>query len=388
MPLLLQGALGAPAATLLVFGLLASGPAFDLAIQLINAAVTRRLRPARLPRLELRGGVPPTLRTLVAVPTLLTTLEEIAEQVDRLEVHYLANPEDELRFALLSDWRDAAAEELPGDAGLLAAAVAGIARLNERHGPAPDGEARFLLLHRRRVWNAGERCWMGWERKRGKLEELNRLLRGATDTTFLSGEAAGPHGPRVPRGSASSSPSTPTPGCPAGAARRLVGTLAHPLNRPRSIPRRGRVVAGYGAPPAAGHPDRCRRTATARCSSASSRGRPASIPTPRRSRTSTRTCSAKGSFTGKGIYDVDAFEAALAGRVPENALLSHDLFEGLFARAGLVTDIELFEEFPVALRGRRRPPAPLGARATGSCCPGSSAVAPGRAAAAGAPASR
>ena len=345
LPLLLQSALGAPAATLLALALLALGPASDLAIQLVNSSVTKRVRPKRLPRLELRDGVPRELRTLVAVPTLLTTPEEIAEQIGRLEVHYLGNPEDELRFALLSDWCDALAPEMPGDAELLAAAAAGVAGLNARHGPASDGEARFLLLHRRRVWNAGEGCWLGWERKRGKLEELNRLLRGASDTTFVAIDGADPGGPRAPRGIRFVLTLDADTRLPRESARRLIGTLAHPLHQPRFDPRRGRVVAGYGVL----QPRITPILPEDRDGSLFQRifSGPAGID-PYAAAVSDvyQDLFGEGSFTGKGIYDVDAFTAALAGKVPENALLSHDLFEGIFARAGLVTDVELFEEFP------------------------------------------
>src|ERR1019366_8224587 len=109
---------------------------------------------------------------------------DIEQLVERLEVHYLANSDGDLRFALLSDWMDAASESLPGDDELLAIAVDGIARLNKIHGPTPDGGERFLLWHRKRVWNESEGKWMGWERKRGKLRELNQLLRGGVNTTF------------------------------------------------------------------------------------------------------------------------------------------------------------------------------------------------------------
>ena len=143
------------------------------------------LPPRALPRLELADGVPPELKTLVVVPTLLTGPAQIAEQIARLGVHYLANDDGELRFALLSDWTDSAQEHAPDDAPLLAAARAGIAELNRRHGPATGGEPRFYLFHRRRLWSESEGRWMGWERKRGKLHELNRLLRGATDTSFV-----------------------------------------------------------------------------------------------------------------------------------------------------------------------------------------------------------
>src|SRR5208282_3769366 len=142
-------------------------------------------------RLELHDGVPPSLRTMVVMPTLLTTRDEIDEQIERLEVHYLASSDGELYFAILSDWTDSATETTPADDDLLGAAAAGIARLNQRHGQGPGGK-RFLLLHRRRVWDEAEGVWMGWERKRGKLHELNRLLRGATDTTFIASDGHPP----------------------------------------------------------------------------------------------------------------------------------------------------------------------------------------------------
>ena len=186
LPLLIAHAAGMTRAGLALLALGAVIPASDLAVALVNRAIMAVLGPMSLPRLELRDGIPPDLRTLVVVPTLLTGAAEIEEQVNRLEIHYLANPDGDLHFALLSDWVDAPAETMPGDDRFLAAARDGIARLNARNGPAPDAGPRFLLLHRRRLWNAGEGTWMGWERKRGKLEELNRLLTGAGDTTFIA----------------------------------------------------------------------------------------------------------------------------------------------------------------------------------------------------------
>jgi len=338
LPLLTAWVSGVGPAGLLVLALLAIVPASDLAIALLNRSVTALVTPAVLPRLELRDGVPPHLRTMVVVPMLLTDGAEVTEQIDRLEVHYLANPSGDLRFAILSDWLDAPAESMPGDDGTLGAAREGIARLNRRHGVAPDGGERFLLFHRRRLWNESERAWMGWERKRGKLRELNRLLRGATDTSFVATGAVTPSGiryvitldadTRLPR----------------GAVDRLVGTMAHPLNRPRFDIGRQRVVEGYAVlqprvtPPLPGREG----SLFQRLSSG-----PAGID-PYAAAVSDvyQDLWGEGSYTGKGIYDVDAFEAALAERVPDNALLSHDLFEGVFARAGLVTDVELFESAP------------------------------------------
>jgi cyclic beta-1,2-glucan synthetase len=185
-------------------------PATEVATALVNRGGQFRVsRATLLPALELREGVPARFRTLVAVPTLLTTVAAVDEQIERLEIHHLASEEGDLHFALVSDWTDAEGETAEGDAALVAAAAAGIARLNLRYGPAPGG-ARFLLLHRRRVWNESESRWIGWERKRGKLHELNRLLRAATDTTFID-VGAGPARRRPTF--AMSSLSTPIRGC-------------------------------------------------------------------------------------------------------------------------------------------------------------------------------
>ncbi len=339
-PLFHAAASGAEPAILLVLGLLALVPASDLAVSLVNRSVGLLVAPRVLPRLELRDGVPSRLRTMVVVPTLLTDRVEVEEQIARLEVHYLANPDGDLRFALLADWTDAPEERVPGDEETLAAAREAIGRLNGRYGPAPGGGERFLLFYRRRVWNEGQQAWMGWERKQGKLHELNRLLRGATDTTFVRADA-GAVPPRDARYVITLDADTQLP---REAVNRLVGTMAHPLNRPRFDGPGGRVIEGYAVlqprvtpPLPGGESSRFQRLSSG----------PSGVD-PYAAAVSDvyQDLFGEGSYTGKGIYDIDAFEAALAGRVPENALLSHDLFEGIFARAGLVTDVELFEPAP------------------------------------------
>ena len=342
-PLLFQAAgAGAGALAVLLLELALFFPASDLAVAIMNRAVTELMGPRRLPKLDLRDGVPAHLRTMVVIPTLLTSQTEIQELIDRLEVHYLANSDGEIHFAILSDWVDAESEQASGDEELLAAAVSGIRRLNELYGTLPGGEPRFFLFHRRRLWNEGERKWMGWERKRGKLRELNRLLRGASDTTFL---AVGGELPRAPESVRYVITLDGDTRLPRRAACQLVSAMAHPLNRPRFDPATGSVMEGYGllqpritpSLPTAGGGSLFQRIFSG----------PAGID-PYAAAVSDvyQDLFHEGSYTGKGIYDIDAFEASLAGRVPENALLSHDLFEGLFARAGLVSDIELFEEFP------------------------------------------
>ena len=300
------------------------------------------LGPRPLPRLDLDDGVPSRLRTLVVVPMLLTSEADVEAQVSGLEVHYLGNRDGDLRFALLSDWLDAPTEHVPGDDELLAAAAAAIDRLNERHGEAPGGGARFLLFHRTRTWNEAEGCWMGWERKRGKLHELNDLLRGSTTTGILTTGRAASTPPSDVRYVVTLDADTRLP---RGAVGRLVGTIAHPLNQP--------TFDAAGRP---GDPG-LRRAAATDHLHAPGRARGIDLPASLLRAGGDRSLRLRrvrrlpgpvreGSFTGKGIYDVDAFRAAMADRVPENALLSHDLFEGIFARAGLVTDVELFDEFP------------------------------------------
>ena len=346
IPMFLLHANGVAPLWLGVLGILGAVPAIDAAVALVNRGVTRGLGATLLPALELRDGVPAYLRTIVAVPTMLTTTEAIAEQIERMEVHHLASPEGDLHFALLSDWVDAPTEHVDGDATLLATAIAGIARLNRRYGPAPGGD-RFILLHRKRVWNAGEARWIGWERKRGKLHELNRLLRGATDTSFLDpiSRHSGGQPPKVPAGIRYVITLDADTRLPRDTVRRLIGKMAHPLNRPRFDATAGRVVAGYGVMQPRVTP---------------------SLPTGREGSVFQRVFSSmngidpyaaavsdvyqdlfgQGSYAGKGIYDIDAFEAALAGRVPDSTMLSHDLFEGSFARAGLTSDVEVVEDFP------------------------------------------
>jgi cyclic beta-1,2-glucan synthetase len=316
-------------------------PAVDVAVAIVNRGVMRDVGAIVLPGLALRDGIPAELRTVVAVPTLLTTPAAVAEQVERLEVHHLASPGGELYYALLSDWTDSPTAEADGDDGLLATAAAGIARLNRLYPGAPGGE-RFLLLHRRRTWNAEEGQWMGWERKRGKLHELNRLLRGALDTSFVAIDGQPPTVPLQVRYVITLDTDTRLP---RDTVRRLIGKMAHPLNRPVFDSVSQRIVDGYGVLQPRVTPSLpvgAEGSLFQRISSS-----PSGIdPYVAAVSDVYQDLFDEGSYAGKGIYDVDAFEAALAGRVPDNTMLSHDLFEGIFARAGLASDIEVVEAFP------------------------------------------
>ncbi|HDL7055454.1 TPA: glycosyl transferase [Yersinia enterocolitica] len=326
---------------LVIFALVGFIPATEVATALVNRVITWSFGATILPGLELTSGVPDELRTLVAVPTLLTSKADLLEQIEQLEVHHLSGTTGSLTFALLLDGVDADTQVLPSDGPLLALADAAIARLNQQYGPGPAGP-RFLLLYRQRIFNESENRWMGWERKRGKLHELNRLLRGATDTSFIA-TAAGE--PQVPTGVRYVITLDADTRLPRDAALRLIGKMAHPLNRPRFSVDQQRVVDGYGI-------------LQPRVTLALPMGKGGSLyqwafsgpggidPYAAAVSDVYQDMFGEGSYTGKGIYDVDAFETSLAGRVPDNTLLSHDLYEGVFARAGLASDIEVVEESP------------------------------------------
>jgi cyclic beta-1,2-glucan synthetase len=321
-------------------------PASDVAIAVVQSLCARLAPPRRLPRLDFQAGVPETARTMVVVPTLLTSLGQVSELLEHLEVLALGNLDSRVHFAILSDFTDAPARTMPQDEAILSAARAGVEALNARH--AQGGKDRFYLAHRVRQWNPGEGVWMGWERKRGKIEEWNRLLRGATDTSFS-----------VEAGDASVFPSVrycitldSDTRLPRDAAKKLIGIAAHPLNRPHFDARLGRVTQGYGV-----LQPRVSVTMASAAGSLFARlyaGHTGVDPYTTAVSDTYQDLFAEGIFTGKGLYDVDAFIAALQGRVPENALLSHDLFEGLYARTALVTDIEVVDDYPSSVLAHAR----------------------------------
>ncbi len=316
-------------------------PLSELVIAVMNRQWLRVFPPRHLPCLELEAGLTAAMKTLVVVPTMLRSVADAAEACRQLHVHGLAAPDPQIRFALLSDWTDSDTETRVDDAIILAAVRQGIAALNADE-PVPGGEPKYYVLHRRRLWNASEGRFIGWERKRGKLEELNRLLLGRGETSFLpdaSGHLAMPAGVRYVLTVDADTR------LPLGSVRALVGTAAHPLNRPQVSAAERRVVAGYAVLqphitpllPAVEEHSLYREIVTS-----------GSGVDPYAAAVSDlhQDLFGEGQFTGKGLYDLSTWDAVLRDRVPTNAVLSHDLFEGLFARCGLVSDVELFEDFP------------------------------------------
>ncbi|MEO8678116.1 MAG: glucoamylase family protein [Vicinamibacterales bacterium] len=340
-----QSAGGSPA-MLTLTALLLLLPASEVATGLVQRAVAALVPPRRLLRMDLVAAVPDHARTMVIVPTMFSTVARVHDMVDRLEVLALANLDANIHFALLSDFADATAEEMPDDDTIMAAARERFAALTTRFGP--DHRNRFFLFHRERRWNDGEQIWMGWERKRGKIEEFNRLLRGDPATSFTEQLGQLDILPSVRYCITLDSDTL----LPRDAAKRLIGVITHPLNQPRFDPAVGRVVEGYGI-----LQPRVSVTMASATGSAFARtyaGHTGVDPYTTAVSDVYQDLFGEGIFTGKGLYDVDAFQAALEGRVPENALLSHDLFEGLYARTALVSDVEVVDDYPSSVLAHAR----------------------------------
>ena len=322
----------------------------NLSVALVNWIVTMLKEPHLLPRLDFSSGIPTESKTLVVVPAMLISKENIEDLAEMLEVRFLANRDDNLYFALLTDFQDADEEFQPGDKTLTELVRQKIENLNKKY-QNKIGD-KFFLFHRPRRWNPGEKLWMGHERKRGKLADLNLYLRGETrerfslvtgDTNVLSNVKyvitldTDTHLPR-------------------DSARQFTGAMAHPLNRAQYDDARGRIVEGYGIlqPRVAAMLQIANRSRYAQlCGS-----EPGIDPYTRTVSDVYQDLFHEGSFIGKGIYDIDAFERALKGRLPENLILSHDLLEGCYARSGLLSDVQLIEEYPsrysVDVNRRRR----------------------------------
>ena len=343
-------------------GILSLFAASQLAMAIVNWIAQMLVTPHSLPRMDFSREIPLAFRTLVVVPTMLTSHSDVPNLVEALEVRFLANRDDNLYFGLLTDYRDADQEKLPDDAALLELARSSIEELNKRYssagengtiegeGPAvPGEEGPFFLFHRPRRWNPQDRLWMGHERKRGKLADLNALLRGAGSDAFslIVGNTA-----VLPEVKYVITLDTDTQ-LPRESAHQFVGAMAHPLNRPRLDTSTGN---GSGAIVTDGYGILQPRVAVSLSSTNRSRyawlfGGEAGIdPYTRIVSDVYQDLFYEGSFVGKGIYDVDAFEHALCRRLPENRILSHDLLEGCYARAGLLSDVQLYEGFPSRYR--------------------------------------
>lgn len=316
-------------------------PLSESVMALLHRIVAESARVQPLPRLDFPAGIPPAHRVLVVVPAMLSSPAGNARLAHRLELHWLANRETEAQFALLTDWADAAEALLPGDEALLADAQQRVGALNERYPAAADAPPRFVLLHRPRSWSETEQRWMGWERKRGKLEMLVRWLAAGDASGFLplaDGMALAADTPYVVTLDSDT-------GLPPGALRELVAIAAHPLNAPQIDVATRRVTAGFGILQpriVTPFPERHERSAFHWLFA----GQCGLDPYSNGASDIYQDLFGTGTFTGKGLLNVRALHETLDRRLPDGAVLSHDLLEGTVARCAVVSDLVLVEDHP------------------------------------------
>ncbi len=332
----LHGWLLVPIAIIFILG------ASSLSVALTNWLATLFAHPYLLPRMDFSREIPTESSTLVVIPTMLSSAQNVEALVESLEIRFLANRDNNLHFALLTDFLDAHEEKISTDDELIRLAQKRIEELNDKYRGTKGGT--FFLFHRSRSWNPEEQIWMGYERKRGKIAQLNAFLRGGAKDCFS-------HVIGIPEILSNVkyviTLDTDTQ-LPRDSAQQFVGAMAHPLNRPRYDEARQRVCEGYGI-----LQPRIAETLSGDGKSWYARlwgGETGIDPYTRVVSNIYQDVFGEGSYIGKGIYDVDAFEQALRGRFPENRILSHDLIEGCFARSGLLSDVQLYEEYPSQYR--------------------------------------
>jgi cellobiose phosphorylase len=311
----------------------------QLSISLMNWVSTLIVRPLILPRMDFSDGIPEHARTLVVIPSMFNDVKELEDLIENLEVRFLANRGPNIYFALLTDFKDSKQETLPGEQDLLVSARDHIEDLNKKYGKTNN--ELFFIFHRPRKYNAKEKVWMGYERKRGKLAEMNALLRGTGSEKFSLIVADQSVFGQIKYVITLDTDTY----LPRDAAWKITGTMAHPMNHPYYNERKHRVTEGYGIlqPRVAVSQPSNESTLFARMHS----NEPGIDPYTRAISDVYQDLFGEGSFIGKGIYDVDAFERAIRERFPENRILSHDLLEGSYARCGLLSDIQLYETYPV-----------------------------------------
>ncbi len=325
-------------------------PASEAVAAVIHRVIAESTRIKPMSRLDFASGIPPEHRVLVVMPCMLTSVASIKALAERLQLHWLASLEVNAQFALLSDWADADQASMPTDNALLKEALAQVAQLNAAH-PSADGQAaRFLVIHRGRTWCSTEGKWIGWERKRGKLEALVRLIatadipgtpnNSAFDSTFYLA-----NGMHLASGIQYIVTLDSDTGLPPTALRELVAIAAHPLNTPHIDANSRRVTGGYGIlQPRVVTP----LPQAAECSpfQVMFAGQCGLDPYSNGTSDVYQDLFGLGSFTGKGLLNVKALHAVLDGRFADESVLSHDLLEGSISRCAYVSDVVLIEDHP------------------------------------------
>lgn len=336
------------AAMAIIAGLALFIPATDIAVNIVNWVLSRAIKPSLLPKLDLQEGIPEEYAAMVVIPALLSDENRARELIDNLEVYYLANREKNLYFSIAGDYKDAPNKEMAGDKKIVEAALSRITELNEKYsGKNEDGEKDtpdiFYFFHRHRQFNEKQNKWMGWERKRGALLEFNEVLLGSKSTSYsiMSHDMS-----KLPKVKYVITLDADTI-LPLGTAKKLIGTMAHPLHKPVIDEKRGIVTDGYGLlQPRIGFDiESVNKSLFSRIFA----GEEGIDPYASAISDVYQDLFGEGIFTGKGIYDLEIFQKLLKDAIPDNTVLSHDLLEGSYVRVGLATDLEFIDGYPSKL---------------------------------------
>jgi len=313
-------------------------PSSEIAVNVVNLIVSKALKPAFFPRLDLKDGIPESMSTIVVIPTLLPDERRVKDLLANLESHYLSNRDNNLYFALIGAFKDSDVSHMKDDEKIIEASLRGIKELNKKY--SSSGKDKFYFFHRERQFNEKNNKWIGWERKRGALMEFNDLVLGSMDTSFCYCSCENPPFANVKYIITLDSDTI----LPMGVAKKMIATMAHPLNKPAIDKQKGIVTQGYGIMQPRIDVDN--ESSNLSLFSRIFTGQEGIDPYANAISDVYQDLFSEGIFTGKGIYDLKAFQSVLKNAIPEDAILSHDLLEGSYARTGLVTDLKLVDSFP------------------------------------------
>ena len=321
-----------------VIALFAVIPISEIVIQIINYILVKTVKPKPIPKLSLSGGIEEKNSTIVVIPTILSSKEKVQELFKKIEVYYWANKDENLYFALLGDCTSSKKEIETFDSEIIEEGIKQSKILNQKY--AKNQKEKFFFLYRNRTWSKGEKCYLGWERKRGMLCQFNDFLLTGNNcfrTNTIKEKL------NIKYVITLDSDTNLT----LGSAKELIGAMAHVLNKPVIDKTRNIVTQGHALiQPRIGIDLISSRKSLFTKIYAGPGG----------TDFYTNAISdiyqdnfGEGIFTGKGIYDLEVFHNILSNEIPENTVLSHDLLEGSYLRCGLATDILLLDGFPSKL---------------------------------------
>nr|WP_320026350.1 glucoamylase family protein [uncultured Acetobacterium sp.] len=321
-------------------------PFSEIAMEVVNWIVCRTLKPAFFPRFDLEAGIPKSLSTIIAIPTLLPDEKRARELLQTLENHYISNREDNLYFVLIGAFSDSNQPRVADEDRIIETTLAGIQELNRRYSKS-FGD-RFYFFHRRSQFSPENNLWFGWERKRGALIEFNDLVLGSDDTSFVHASAIAPPFADVKYVITLDNDTL----LPMGMAKKMIATMAHPMQRPVIDPKRNVVIAGFGIlqPSIDVENESANRSLFSRIFT----GKVGMDFYANAISDAYQDLFGEGIFVGKGIYDLRVFQQVLKDAVPDNTILSHDLLEGSYLRTGLVSDLKLIDSHPLGYNSYKK----------------------------------